>query len=98
MHRGTPFSAGRLWASDFLPEDHQMADKSMVGRTGKPFKMPVEWSKVREFARAIKDPDPVYFDPEAAKKAHGGIPVPVTFLQTSSFCPQPDSNPGLAAF
>ena len=30
-----------------------MADKSAVGKTGKPFKMHVDWSKVREFARAI---------------------------------------------
>jgi peroxisomal enoyl-CoA hydratase 2 len=71
-----------------------MADKSIVGRAGKPFKMPIEWSKVREFARAIKDPDPVYFDPEAAKKQLGGIPVPVTFLQTSAFWTDADSAPG----
>ena len=29
-----------------------MADRSSIGKTGKPFKMPIEWSKVREFARA----------------------------------------------
>lgn len=62
-----------------------MADKSIIGKTGKPFTMPVEWGKVREFARAIKDPNPVYFDPDAANKECGGIPVPVTFLQTSAF-------------
>src|SRR5216683_2439564 len=56
-------------------------DKSLIGKTGKPFTMPIEWSKVREFARAIKDPNPVYFDPELAKKECGGIPVPPTFLQ-----------------
>ena len=43
-----------------------MADKSVVGKTGKPFKMHVDWSKVREFARAIKDPNPLYFDQELA--------------------------------
>ena len=52
-----------------------MADRSNIGKTGKPFKMPNEWSKVREFARAIKDPNPLYFDPElgvALKLKSGG--------------------------
>ena len=62
-----------------------MADKSLIGKTGKPFTMPVEWSKVREFARAIKDPNPVYFEPEVAKKECGGIPIPPTFLVNASF-------------
>ncbi len=70
-----------------------MADKSSIGKTGKPFTMPVEWGKVREFARAIRDPNPVYFDPEAAKRECGGIPVPVTFLVTSSFWQGADSAP-----
>jgi len=75
-----------------------MADRSIIGRQGKPFTMPVEWSKVREFARAIKDSDPLYFDPELAKKELGGIPVPVTFLQTSAFWSSADSQPGGAGF
>ncbi len=75
-----------------------MADRSNIGKTGKPFKMPIEWSKVREFARAIKDPNPLYFDPELAKKEAGGIPVPVTFLQTSSFWQDGDSSPGMGGF
>ena len=57
-------------------------DKSVIGKTGKPFKMPIEWSKVREFARAIKDPNPLYFDPELAKKECGGIPVPPPSCKT----------------
>ena len=75
-----------------------MADRSNIGKTGKPFKMPIEWSKVREFARAIKDPNPLYFDPELAKKEAGGIPVPVTFLQTSAFWQDGDSSPGMGGF
>ena len=67
-----------------------MADKSVVGKTGKPFKMHVDWSKVREFARAIKDPNPIYFDPEVAKKEVGGIPVPVTFLPIAPSLPLTD--------
>ncbi len=70
-----------------------MADRSQIGKTGKPFKIPIEWSKVREFARAIKDPNPVYFDPEAARKECGGIPIPPTFLQTSAFWQDADSSP-----
>jgi len=72
-----------------------MIDKSAVGTKGKPFTMPIEWGKVREFARAIKDPNPVYFDPAAAKKECGGIPIPVTFLMTSSFWQGADSSPML---
>src|SRR5580704_7314019 len=68
-------------------------DKSIVGSTGKPFTVPIEWSKVREFARAIRDPNPVYFDPELAKKECNGIPVPPTFLQVAAFWQNADSIP-----
>lgn len=68
-------------------------DKSVIGRTGKPFTMPIEWSKVREFARAIRDPNPIYFDPELAKKECGGIPVPPTFLQVAAFWQDSESMP-----
>src|SRR5712692_1467989 len=70
-------------------------DKSLIGKTGKPFTMPIEWSKVREFARAIRDPNPVYFDPDAAKRECGGIPIPPTFLMTSAFWQSPESSPAL---
>ncbi len=72
-----------------------MADKSIIGKAGKPFTMPVEWGKVREFARSIRDPNPVYFDPDAARKECGGIPVPLTFLQTSAFWQTAESAPSL---
>jgi peroxisomal enoyl-CoA hydratase 2 len=68
-------------------------DKSLVGRTGKPFTMPIEWSKVREFARAIRDPNPAYFDPELAKMEAGGIPIPPTFLQVAAFWQDSESVP-----
>src|SRR5260370_5156031 len=73
-------------------------DKRLIGKPGKPFTWPIEWSKVREFARAIKDSNPLYFDPELAKKECGGIPVPVTFLQTSAFWQDADSGPGFGGF
>jgi acyl dehydratase len=68
-------------------------DKSLIGKTGKPFTMPIEWSKVRELARAIRDPNPLYFDPELAKKECGGIPVPPTFLQVAAFWMGAESMP-----
>ena len=57
-------------------------DKSYIGRTGEPVTMHVERGKIREFARAIKDDDPLYFDEAHAKREAGGIMPPVTFLQT----------------
>ena len=57
-------------------------DKSFIGKTGQPVTMHVERGKIQEFARAIKDADPLYFDEEFAKKEAGGIVPPVTFLQT----------------
>ena len=57
-------------------------DRSYIGMTGEPVRMHIERGKVREFARAIKDDDPLYFDEEHAKREAGGIVPPVTFLQT----------------
>ena len=57
-------------------------DKSFIGRTGAPVTMHVERGKIREFARAIKDDDPMYFDEAHATREAGGIMPPVTFLQT----------------
>jgi acyl dehydratase len=70
-------------------------DKNIVGKSGRPFTMPIEWSKVREFARAIKDPNPVYFDPNVAATEYGGIPIPPTFLQTAAFWQDADSMPNV---
>jgi hypothetical protein len=61
-------------------------DDSIVGRTGKPFRMVVEEGKVHEFARATKSKDPAHFrekDPVS----------PATFLQASAFWQSPDSSP-----
>ena len=42
---------------------------------------PVEAGKIREFAIAVGDPDPVYRDVEAARAAgHPAIPAPPTFV------------------
>jgi hypothetical protein len=58
-------------------------DKSFIGKKGEPVTMHVERGKVREFAHAIKDDDPVYFDESLARET-GGIMPPITFLQTVS--------------
>jgi acyl dehydratase len=56
-----------------------------VGRSSKPVSMRVEFGKIREFAAAIKDANPVYFDEEYAKKEAGGVPPPPTFSMTMAF-------------
>src|SRR5437660_12751698 len=59
-------------------------DKSIIGRKGEPVTMHVERGKIREFARAIRDDDPLYFDEAYAEREAGGIMPPLTFLQTVS--------------
>jgi len=59
-------------------------DKSYIGRKGEPVAMHVERGKIREFARAIKDDDPLYVDEAHAGREAGGIMPPITFLQTVS--------------
>jgi hypothetical protein len=53
-------------------------DKSAIGRTGEPVTMHVERGKIQEFARAIKDDDPLYYDEAHATREAGGIMPPVT--------------------
>jgi acyl dehydratase len=59
-----------------------MADTSDIGRVGKPVTMRIEAGKIREFAKAIKDRNPLYFDEGLAKAERGGIMPPPTFLMT----------------
>ena len=48
-------------------------------------RFPVEASHILMFARSIGDDNPVYADPEAAKKTEaGGIIAPPTFVQASA--------------
>jgi acyl dehydratase len=56
-----------------------MADKSIIGTDLGTVTFPVERGKVREFANAILDDNPVYQDPSA--------PAPLTFSMTRSFWP-----------
>jgi acyl dehydratase len=57
-------------------------DKSLIGVTGQPVTLHIERGKIREFAKAIKDDDPLYFDEEQARREAGGIMPPITFLVT----------------
>jgi acyl dehydratase len=56
-------------------------DPSFVGRKGGRARIVIERSATANFARAVKDTNPVYFDSGAAEAAGlHGMPVPPTFL------------------
>jgi acyl dehydratase len=61
-------------------------DESFVGRVYPPaFVYEVGREKIREFAEAIGDPDPVFRDPAAARAAgHPDVIAPPTFLMVLS--------------
>jgi acyl dehydratase len=62
-----------------------MPDAPPIGEELDRFPLPVESGKVREFARALLDDDPIYQDPEVARAAGcEGIPAPLTFTAASS--------------
>ena len=68
-----------------------MIDRRHIGHTLEPFSVPVEAGRLRFFAKATGQVDPVYSDPAAARAAgHRDLPVPPTFL----FCLEMDGpNP-----
>jgi acyl dehydratase len=68
-------------------------NKSEIGNAGSPVTMHVERGKIREFARAIKDGNPIYFDEEYAKRVAGGIMPPPTFSMTLGFWDDGRSRP-----
>ncbi|TFG89743.1 MAG: MaoC family dehydratase [Syntrophobacterales bacterium] len=58
-----------------------MADKGKVGKEYPPITWEVERGKIREFAKAIGDLNPIYHDKESAvKEGYTDCPVPPTFL------------------
>ena len=69
-----------------------MIDTRHIGHTLPPYAVDVEKGRLKFFAKAIGQTDPVYTDEAAAKAAgHPSLPVPPTFL----FCLEMDSpNPG----
>jgi acyl dehydratase len=67
-------------------------DTQYIGHRFEPFSADVEKGRLKFFAKAIGQTDPVYTDEAAAKRAgHPSLPVPPTFL----FCLEMESpNPG----
>ena len=65
-----------------------MLDRQYIGHTMPKFSVPVEKGRLRFFAKAIGQTDPVYTDEAAAQAAgHPGLPVPPTFF----FCLEMES-------
>jgi len=60
--------------------------ENLIGKEFLPFEIPIERGKIREFARAIGDDNPLYLDPAyAAGTEFGGILTPPTFMATKAF-------------
>ena len=58
-----------------------MADHSKIGKEYAPVVWEVERGKIRELAKAIGDPNPIFQDREAAiKEGYRDTPAPATFL------------------
>jgi acyl dehydratase len=65
-----------------------MIDRRHIGHVMAPFTVPVEAGRLRFFAKATGQTDPIYTDAAAARDAgHRDLPVPPTFL----FCLEMES-------
>lgn len=66
-----------------------MIDKKHIGRTTPPQTIDVEKGRLKFFAKAIGETDPVYTDEEAAEAAgYSALPAPPTF----AFCLEMETN------
>jgi acyl dehydratase len=70
-----------------------MADKSDIGKVGKPVTIRIEAGKIREFAKSIKDRNPLYYDEHLAQAEIGGIMPPPTFLMTLAHWDEGEGRP-----
>ncbi|QGZ55147.1 MaoC family dehydratase N-terminal domain-containing protein [Paraburkholderia acidiphila] len=69
-----------------------MIDKQHIGKTLPAFRAVAEAGRLRFFAKAIGETNPVYFDESAARDAgHPALPLPPTFLFSLEF-EQPDGS------
>jgi acyl dehydratase len=73
-----------------------MPIEDLIGREFPPFEMPVERGKIREFALAIGDDNPIYWDPAYASGTLGDIPAPPTFTATKALWSKAESLSELA--
>ena len=68
-------------------------DLGAAGKTFPPYEFRVERGKIKEFADAIGDDNPIYRDAEyAATTPLGGIVAPPTFLRTFLYEPRASSQ------
>lgn len=73
-----------------------MVDKSLLGKEYPGPTWDIEKGKIREFANAIEDPNPIFREEEAASAVgFEAVPAPLTFLVTEIFhftddIPRPD--------
>jgi acyl dehydratase len=69
-----------------------MVDKMTPGKGLPPFEFPIERGKIKEFARALEDKNPLYIDQGLAKSAgFASIPAPPTYT-ASILHHVPDEN------
>jgi len=68
-------------------------DAGAAGKTFPSYEFHVERGKIREFADAIGDPNPIYRDPDyAAEMGFAGILAPPTMLRTFLYEPKAASE------
>src|SRR5262245_29172917 len=64
-------------------------DRNAAGKSFPPYEFHVERGKIREFADAIGDPNPIYRDPAYAKaRGFAGVLAPPTLLRTFLYEPR----------
>ena len=69
-----------------------MISKQFIGKSLPAFRTVAEAGRLRFFAKAIGETNPVYFDESAARDAgHPNLPLPPTFLFSLEF-EQPDTS------
>jgi len=70
-----------------------MSIRDIIGKEIPPFEFPIERGKIKEFAEAIGDDNPIYRDPDYALKTPlGKIIAPPTFTRTQAFWRSGPSN------
>jgi acyl dehydratase len=67
-------------------------DLDAAGKSFPPYEFHVERGKIREFADAIEDSNPIYRDPAYARSVLGGIIAPPTLLRTFLYEPRAASE------